>query len=193
MACGTPVVAFARGAANEVVLDGETGFLVHDVEGMMRAVNRVDRIDPRRCRRHVEEKFSAQRMTEGYLATYERILEEAAVGEALSVVAPGPPRASLLLTAASQLAEAASSTPEEGSTDEALRQTQDEERRGLKRGQPGWRMQASQAEASAKLDSAPEAGGPSASKGCASSCWTACPTWRVQYPASGTRGQRPSS
>jgi hypothetical protein len=76
----------------------------------------------------VEENFSAQRMTEGYLAAYERILEEAAVGEALSVVAPGPRREqSLLLTAASQLAEAASSTPEEGSTDEALRQTQDEE------------------------------------------------------------------
>ena len=128
MACGTPVVAFARGAANELVLDGETGFLVHDVEGMTRAVHRVDHIDPRRCRRHVEENFSAQCMTEGYLATYERILDEAAVGEALSVVAPGPLRKqSPLLTAASQLAEAASSTPEEGSTDEALRQTQDEE------------------------------------------------------------------
>ena len=74
MACGTPVIAFARGAAPELVVEGETGFLVHDVDGMVRAVHRVDRIDPLLCRRHVEENFSPQRMTEGYLALYERIL-----------------------------------------------------------------------------------------------------------------------
>jgi glycosyltransferase involved in cell wall biosynthesis len=119
MACGTPVIAFARGSASELVVDGETGFLVHDVEGMMRAVHRIDRIDPRRCRRHVEENFSAQRMADGYLAVYERILEESAVGEALAAVAPGRER-SRLLARASQLAEAASSRPEEGPADEEL-------------------------------------------------------------------------
>ena len=122
MACGTPVVAFARGAAPELVVDGETGFLVHDVDGMVKAVRRVDRIDPRRCRRHVEENFSAQRMAEGYLALYERIIQEAAIGEALSVVKPGTRgEESALLAQASQLAEAAASRQnQEGSTDEEL-------------------------------------------------------------------------
>jgi len=121
MACGTPVIAFARGAAPELVVDGETGFLVHDVDGMVRAILRVDRIDPRRCRRHVEENFSAQRMTAGYLALYERILEEAAIGERLTVVAPGlGTEENPLLTEASQLAEAAASRQEEGSSDEEL-------------------------------------------------------------------------
>jgi glycosyltransferase involved in cell wall biosynthesis len=118
MACGTPVIAFARGAAPELVLEGETGFLVHDVDGMVRAVHRIDRIDPQRCRRHVEENFSAQRMTEGYLAVYERILEEAAVGERLTVVAPGlGGEENPLLTEASQLAEAAASRQDKESTD----------------------------------------------------------------------------
>jgi glycosyltransferase involved in cell wall biosynthesis len=116
MACGTPVIAFARGAAPELVLEGETGFLVHDVDGMAAAVHRVDRIDPLRCRRHVEENFSAQRMTEGYLALYERVLEEAAVGERLTVVAPGLGGEEIpLLTEASQLAETAGSRQDKGS------------------------------------------------------------------------------
>jgi hypothetical protein len=121
MACGTPVIAFARGAATELVVDGETGFLVHDIGGMVRAVHRVDRIDPQRCRQHVEENFSAQRMTEGYLALYERILEEAAVGERLTVVVPGLGGEEIpLLTEASQLAEAAASRQDEGPTGEEL-------------------------------------------------------------------------
>ena len=121
MACGTPVIAFARGAATELVVDGETGFLVHDMDGMVRAVHRVDRIDPQRCRRHVEENFSAQRMTEGYLALYERILEEAAIGERLIVVGPGlSGEENPLLAEASQLAETAGSREDKGPTDEEL-------------------------------------------------------------------------
>ena len=75
MACGTPVIAFPRGSAPELIRDGETGYLVGDVDEMVAAVRRVDRIDPRRCRDHVAEHFSVARMTDGYLALYERILE----------------------------------------------------------------------------------------------------------------------
>ena len=75
MACGTPVIAFPRGSAPELIRDGETGYLVGGVDEMVAAVRRVDRIDPRRCRDHVAEHFSVPRMTDGYLALYERILE----------------------------------------------------------------------------------------------------------------------
>jgi glycosyltransferase involved in cell wall biosynthesis len=77
MACGTPVIAFARGAAPEIVVDGETGFLVDDVDGMVEAVRHVRAIDPRRCRSHVEERFDVPVMVDGYLDAYERILETA--------------------------------------------------------------------------------------------------------------------
>jgi glycosyltransferase involved in cell wall biosynthesis len=76
MACGTPVIAFRRGAAPEIIVHGETGFLVDDVDGMVEAVYETNRIDPARCRRHVEERFDVPRMADNYLALYQRILEE---------------------------------------------------------------------------------------------------------------------
>jgi len=75
MACGTPVIAFARGAAPEIIVDGETGFLVDDVDGMVEAVRHVGDIDPRRCRTLVEKRFDIPVMVDGYLDAYERILE----------------------------------------------------------------------------------------------------------------------
>jgi len=74
MACGTPVVSFARGSASEVVVDGETGYIVRDVGEMVDAVRRVDRISPRRCRQHVEDNFDAPLMANRYLQAYQRII-----------------------------------------------------------------------------------------------------------------------
>lgn len=94
MACGTPVVAFARGAAPEIVVDGETGYLVENVDGMVEAVRNVDRIDPARCRQHVSDRFSPQVMAECYLASYRTILDRAARQRPLALpptrVAPVP-------------------------------------------------------------------------------------------------------
>jgi len=88
MACGTPVVAFRRGSAPEIIVDGETGFLVDDVEAMARAVLDADRIDPKRCRQHVEEQFNPQRMAADYLSLYEAILAEPAEAIPSPVQAP---------------------------------------------------------------------------------------------------------
>ncbi|MGQ9572451.1 MAG: glycosyltransferase family 4 protein [Dehalococcoidia bacterium] len=74
MACGTPVIAFNRGSAPELIVDGETGYIVADVEEMAQAVHRIDRIDPHRCRRHAEQNFDAPIMADRYLELYERIL-----------------------------------------------------------------------------------------------------------------------
>lgn len=74
-ACGTPVIAFPRGAAPEIIRDGVTGYLVNDAEEMARAVRRLDRINPQDCRKHVQEHFDVPVMADGYLALYERMLE----------------------------------------------------------------------------------------------------------------------
>lgn len=75
MACGTPVVAFARGAAPELVEHGRTGFLVNNIEEIVEAVNNIDQISPYDCRQRVKDCFSAEAMAESYYELYQRILE----------------------------------------------------------------------------------------------------------------------
>jgi glycosyltransferase involved in cell wall biosynthesis len=73
-ACGTPVVAFARGAAPEVIADGTTGILVEtdDIDGMCAAVERAVTFDRSACRQWVADNFSTERMAAGYLRIYEQ-------------------------------------------------------------------------------------------------------------------------
>lgn len=76
MACGTPVVAFADGAAPEVIVDGVTGRLVTpgDIEGFAAAVEDAIGLDPHACRSHVEQHFTDVRMVEGYTRIYEEVI-----------------------------------------------------------------------------------------------------------------------
>jgi glycosyltransferase involved in cell wall biosynthesis len=66
MACGTPVLATARGSVPEVVADGVTGFVRSTPDELVEAVARIGEIDRRACRRRVAELFSAEAMTAGY-------------------------------------------------------------------------------------------------------------------------------
>jgi glycosyltransferase involved in cell wall biosynthesis len=70
MACGTPVIAFDHGSVREVVEDGVTGFIVADVAEAVRAVGQLALVPAGRVRRRFEERFTAKRMTEDYLAVY---------------------------------------------------------------------------------------------------------------------------
>jgi glycosyltransferase involved in cell wall biosynthesis len=72
MACGTPVIAYPEGAAPELVLDGETGFLVDGEDEMAAAIGRLDQIDPRRCRSATEERFGVDAVARGYEDVYRR-------------------------------------------------------------------------------------------------------------------------
>lgn len=98
MSTGTPVVAFAKGSVPEVIKDGETGFIINSsaddirgdwiikktgIDGMIEAVNRIynmpkDEYSRMRnaCRKHVINNFSAERMTKGYLAAYEKVIKQ---------------------------------------------------------------------------------------------------------------------
>ena len=74
MACGTPVVACAAGAAVELVEDGVTGFLRNSVDDLVQAVAEVDRCPPGACRARVEQRFSAEVMVRGYETMFERLI-----------------------------------------------------------------------------------------------------------------------
>lgn len=75
-ACGTPVVAFNKGAAFEIINDGITGFVVEDEVGMGEAVKKIHTIDRKQCRAWVEDNFSVERMVDQYEAYYKKILTE---------------------------------------------------------------------------------------------------------------------
>ncbi|MHB8221140.1 MAG: glycosyltransferase family 4 protein [Acidimicrobiales bacterium] len=74
MACGTPVLSFAEGAAPEVVQPGTTGFLCADDEDMVHALERVGQIDRRACRASVEGYFSTNRMVSDHLELFTDLL-----------------------------------------------------------------------------------------------------------------------
>jgi glycosyltransferase involved in cell wall biosynthesis len=79
MACGTPVIATPRGSVPEVVVDGETGFVVPVEDYPARAADalkRLDEIDPIACRARVQSKFSKQAMVAGYEAVFERVVSQ---------------------------------------------------------------------------------------------------------------------
>lgn len=95
MACGTPVVAYARGSVSEVVKDGVTGFIVNSssgdkrgdfvvkktgIEGLCEAVEKIYSMPEEEykkmrvaCRKHVEEKFTVEKMVTGYEEVYKKI------------------------------------------------------------------------------------------------------------------------
>ncbi|WP_114747722.1 glycosyltransferase family 4 protein [Pleomorphovibrio marinus] len=74
MMCGTPVIAFNLGSMPELILDGKTGFLVNTFEEAVEAVENIKSIDRKNCREWALTKFSREKMTEGYLQVYNKIL-----------------------------------------------------------------------------------------------------------------------
>jgi len=74
MACGTPVIAWGKGSVPEVVDEGESGFIVSDLEQAVAAVGRVGGLDRRRVRAVFEQRFSVRRMVADYLRVYDRVM-----------------------------------------------------------------------------------------------------------------------
>lgn len=97
MACGTPVVAFARGSIPEIIKDGETGFIVNSSEddirgnwiikktgeeGLREAVERIYAMPEaeyknmrQACRTHIEKHFTVRRMVQAYEEVYKKIIK----------------------------------------------------------------------------------------------------------------------
>lgn len=75
MACGTPVIAFKKGAIPEIVRDGRTGFVVNNLEEAVIKVKEISELSRLDCRQEVEAKFTLQRMIDAYLEIYQKVAE----------------------------------------------------------------------------------------------------------------------
>jgi glycosyltransferase involved in cell wall biosynthesis len=74
-ACGTPVVGFRRGALDEVVVDGITGFLVapDDLRAAAEAVGGTPLLSRRACREHAEAHLDLESSIVAHEQLYERL------------------------------------------------------------------------------------------------------------------------
>ena len=75
MACGTPVIGYNHGAIAEVIKDGETGFVVSNVEEMTEAVKKISGINKNICRDYVKDNFNIEKVIDGYEMIYKQVAE----------------------------------------------------------------------------------------------------------------------
>lgn len=75
LACGTPVVAYRRGAFSEIIQHGKNGFLADTESEFKQYMKRVHEIDPAECRRSVERQFSSKAMADAYLDRYTEVIQ----------------------------------------------------------------------------------------------------------------------
>jgi len=73
MACGTPVIAFERGSAGEIIKNGKTGFLVKNLNQMVKKIKEIENIDRRGCREWVEKNFTIAEMVQNYEKVFYKI------------------------------------------------------------------------------------------------------------------------
>jgi glycosyltransferase involved in cell wall biosynthesis len=79
MAAGVPVIAMDLGSCREVIADKQTGYLVNSVDEAVQAIDKINKIDRKKCRQRVEENFTIDKMVQGYEKVYAEIFRREAV------------------------------------------------------------------------------------------------------------------
>jgi glycosyltransferase involved in cell wall biosynthesis len=83
-ACGTPVVAFRRGALEEIIVDGVTGVMVapDDIAAAADAVPKATKLSRSSCREHAEGRLDLQLSIDAHEQLYRRV---ASVGRGVAI------------------------------------------------------------------------------------------------------------
>jgi mannose-6-phosphate isomerase-like protein (cupin superfamily)/glycosyltransferase involved in cell wall biosynthesis len=76
LACGTPVVTFAREAMTDIVCHGKTGYVVTDVAEAVSCLAQTPAISRQYCRDWVAMYGSHDRMVDAYVKVYIQLLEQ---------------------------------------------------------------------------------------------------------------------
>jgi glycosyltransferase involved in cell wall biosynthesis len=74
LACGTPVIGFARGSIPEIVRNGFNGYVCRAVEEAADAVSRLDQIDRAKVRWDCEARFGDRAIVDSYEDLYRRMV-----------------------------------------------------------------------------------------------------------------------
>ena len=90
MACGTPVLAFDKGSAREIIEDGVTGRLVNSVEEAIAAMPALLQLDRRLIRHTFERRFTSRRMAMDYERLYRAICLREAGGRSPAALMEAP-------------------------------------------------------------------------------------------------------
>jgi glycosyltransferase involved in cell wall biosynthesis len=79
-ACGTPVVAFNRGALGEVIVDEVTGFLVapDDISAAADALGRASGLSRSECRANAENRLDLEQSLDAHEQLYRRVVRAGA-------------------------------------------------------------------------------------------------------------------
>lgn len=82
-ACGTPVIGLNSGALPEVIEHGKTGFIIDKnedeqfiVDDFVAALQSIDLIDRKICRRVYETKFTLEQMVNEHIEVYTRLTKQ---------------------------------------------------------------------------------------------------------------------
>ncbi|MCR4305516.1 MAG: glycosyltransferase, partial [Candidatus Daviesbacteria bacterium] len=75
LACGTPVISYKRGAMQEIIKEGKTGFMVKNRAEMKKAIKRISEIDRYLCREDVERRFSPASAALKYARLYQEEIQ----------------------------------------------------------------------------------------------------------------------
>lgn len=74
LACGTPVIAYARGSMGELITHGENGFLVTDPESAVAAVDSAGVLDRAGIAAAAAARFTVAAMVDKYVAVYRDLI-----------------------------------------------------------------------------------------------------------------------
>jgi glycosyltransferase involved in cell wall biosynthesis len=74
MACGTPVIANARGSMGELITHGQNGFLVDDIDSAVSAVAAAGALDRTRIAAIAAARFTVTAMVDKYVAVYRDVI-----------------------------------------------------------------------------------------------------------------------
>lgn len=87
LACGTPVLAFPEGAASEIVIHGDNGFLVEDEVEMADAITKLEELDPSRCRASASH-YAADGIAAEYEAVYRKLASQVLLDDRVAHTEP---------------------------------------------------------------------------------------------------------
>jgi glycosyltransferase involved in cell wall biosynthesis len=80
MACGTPVIAYNRGAVPEVLHHGVSGFIVSSAEEATKAIERIEQLDRRVIRKLFERQYTADTMARAYVKVFSNLIHSHRLG-----------------------------------------------------------------------------------------------------------------